>query len=52
MNGESCNDVNYLFFVADWVDPPVVDDEVKLTDHFLSVSHFVVLLETVSHHGD
>ena len=46
---EGCDEVDNLFFVLDWVDPPVVDNKFELRDLTITVSDFGVLIEGLTH---
>jgi len=49
---EGCNEVNYFFFVFDWVNPPVVDHKFKLRYFTIAVSNFGVFIEGLAHDSD
>jgi len=52
VNIESCNEIDDLVFVLDWMNPPVVDNELQLGDFSIALSDFSVFVERLTHNGN
>jgi len=46
------NKVNNFLLILDWINPPIVDDKVKLTYLSVALGYFIVFVERLTHDGN
>ena len=49
INAEGCNKVNNFLFVLDWINPPIVNDKVELTNFPITFSDLIIVIKWLSH---